>query len=415
MMLYTGSVRSLAAIAAGSAVCFLILRAAGLGAQGAAPAPGWVRSVEVVDDGAPVLSEPSTDGVRRGTVAEGTRLPFVRRVAGPGCPAGTWVEVGEGSYVCEHQLRASPEPPGGVDLPAVPPGRILPLEYAFVAFDGTRAYGHPSESWVDEYVEAMGEGFGIIVTERRTYEGVRFVRTRGRLWIEEAAVRYARGSDFHGVELSTEAPLDLAWVLREGAPVHARPRGPIVRREGRRAVVHVTGVERGWAHLADGTAMRDRDLARARSSAPPPEVEGDERWSDVDVEEQVLVAYEGARPVYATLVSTGRDSPRHRTPTGTFRVWVKLDFSDMDDLERTDVERNYLIESVPWVQYFEGSNGLHAAFWHDDFGTRRSHGCVNLAPRDARFLFGFTRPALPTGWHAVLPTPAERATVVRVR
>ena len=94
---------------------------------------------------------------------------------------------------------------------------------------------------------------------------------------------------------------------------------------------------------------------------------------------------------------------------------MKLAYSDMDNLERDDVSENYALERVPWVQYFEGANGLHAAFWHDDFGRRKSHGCVNLSPRDARTLFDFTEPALPTGWTAIFPQPDTPATIVRVR
>ena len=100
---------------------------------------------------------------------------------------------------------------------------------------------------------------------------------------------------------------------------------------------------------------------------------------------------------------------------GVHRIWAKLAFSDMDNLQREDLSRNYAIERVPWVQYFAGSNGLHAAFWHDDFGRRKSHGCVNLSPADARFLFDFSEPALPPGWSAVLPNDDERATIVNVR
>jgi lipoprotein-anchoring transpeptidase ErfK/SrfK len=161
--------------------------------------------------------------------------------------------------------------------------------------------------------------------------------------------------------------------------------------------------------------MRARDLARARPSDRPGSVAPNERWIDVDVTQQVMVAYEGDRAVYATLVSTGRPARTHATPLGEHRIWVKLATSDMDDLEREDVESNYMIEAVPWVQFFEGANGFHAAFWHDDFGRRRSHGCVNLSPRDARWLFGFTGPALPDGWYAILPTDADRGTLVRVR
>ena len=58
---------------------------------------------------------------------------------------------------------------------------------------------------------------------------------------------------------------------------------------------------------------------------------------------------------------------------------------------------------------------LHTAYWHDQFGTRRSHGCVNLSPKDARWLYGFTSPAVPDGWVAVHPTDNDRGTFVRVR
>ena len=83
--------------------------------------------------------------------------------------------------------------------------------------------------------------------------------------------------------------------------------------------------------------------------------------------------------------------------------------------ERRDVDHNYSIEQVPWVQYFEGAYGLHAAFWHDRYGEKRSRGCVNLSARDARWLFGFTQPALPAGWYAILPTEKQPGTLVVVR
>jgi hypothetical protein len=86
----------------------------------------------------------------------------------------------------------------------------------------------------------------------------------------------------------------------------------------------------------------------------------------------------------------------------------------MDDLERIDQESNYAIEGVPWVQYFSEGIALHAAFWHDQFGHRHSHGCVNLSPRDARRVFEATSPTLPPGWDAILSTDAAPGTVVHV-
>jgi lipoprotein-anchoring transpeptidase ErfK/SrfK len=146
-------------------------------------------------------------------------------------------------------------------------------------------------------------------------------------------------------------------------------------------------------------------------------VDAGERWIDVDLATQTLVAYEGRTPVFATVVSTGRG--RHgsatATPVGTHRIWVKLLSSDMDNLEDDAASRYYRIEDVPWVQYFSKGVGLHGAFWHRSFGRVRSHGCVNLAPLDAERLFYWTGPHLPAGWSAVHPAPHDLGTIVRVR
>ncbi len=245
------------------------------------------------------------------------------------------------------------------------------------------------------------------------FDGQSFVRTRRGLWVLRDEVRPARGSEFAGVTLQEGAPLDLAWVKPREARVYSGRGGRVERRVGRREVVHVASESRGWVELREGGFMRTRDLHIARGAAPP---EGSpSTWIDVDTGEQTLVFYRGEQPVFATLVSSGRAGAGHATPLGVHRVWVKLAYSDMDNLQRDDVESNYAIERVPWVQYFEGANGLHAAFWHDDFGRRKSHGCVNLSPRDARTIFDLTEPALPAGWTAIFPREDEATTVVRVR
>jgi lipoprotein-anchoring transpeptidase ErfK/SrfK len=160
--------------------------------------------------------------------------------------------------------------------------------------------------------------------------------------------------------------------------------------------------------------MKTSDLSRATLAAPPAGVGPSDRWIDVDIEQQVLVAYAGPTPLFATLVSTGRNTKQSQTPLGTHEIWVKLAYSDMDDIDSSDAPSNYSIQDVPWVQFFKGSYGFHAAFWHDDFGHRRSHGCVNLSPADARYLFTFTQPILPPGWNAILPIPEDHPTLVQV-
>jgi hypothetical protein len=73
----------------------------------------------------------------------------------------------------------------------------------------------------------------------------------------------------------------------------------------------------------------------------------------------------------------------------------------MSDLGPEAGDDRYSIDDVPWTEYFAGSIALHGAFWHNSFGLRRSHGCVNLSPYDAHRVFNHTWPEVPVGWHGV--------------
>ena len=92
--------------------------------------------------------------------------------------------------------------------------------------------------------------------------------------------------------------------------------------------------------------MRTSDLARTSLESPPEGLSSGERWLDIDISEQVLVAYEGERPVFATLVSTGRARRGSETPLGSHRIWVKLAFSDMSNLRYEDAPSHYAISAT---------------------------------------------------------------------
>src|SRR5262249_49621683 len=78
-------------------------------------------------------------------------------------------------------------------------------------------------------------------------------------------------------------------------------------------------------------------------------------------------------------------------------------------------EGSFELRDVPYVEYFSSGYALHAAYWHDVFGEARSHGCINLSPIDAHYLFGWSDPPVPDGWHAVFTTKdAPRGTLVYV-
>jgi hypothetical protein len=165
-----------------------------------------------------------------------------------------------------------------------------------------------------------------------------------------------------------------------------------------------------------GFWVRRLDLMLA-TPEPPADVKDDERWIDVDLGKQLLVAFEGLHPVYATRVSSGRRFPwdpthDHPTPTGSYRIYEKHISTTMDGDVASDGP--YSIEDVPWVMYFLGSYALHGAFWHNLFGSTRSHGCINLSPIDAKELFFWADPQLPKGWHGVFQTASKSGSRVIV-
>jgi hypothetical protein len=172
-----------------------------------------------------------------------------------------------------------------------------------------------------------------------------------------------------------------------------------------------------WLRIASQRWLRAADVRQVNWREPPHDVGPNERWLDVDTSRQTLVAYEGSRPVFATLVSTGKGPPNspQATPLGHHRIWVKLVSTDMTNLEDSEANRYYAIEEVPWVMFFKHGYGLHGAFWHDSFGTRRSHGCINLSPKDAHFIFEWAGPEVPLGWRASHPTTYDPGTLVVVR
>lgn len=122
-------------------------------------------------------------------------------------------------------------------------------------------------------------------------------------------------------------------------------------------------------------------------SQRPEEVGPDEKWIEINLDQQVVIAHEGDRPVYATLTSTGRRA--YPTAQGLFRIWSSLREAPM---RWENSVPPYSLANVPWIMYFNQDQGLHAAYWHDLFGSVRSAGCVNLSPHDAYWLFQWTDP-----------------------
>ncbi len=107
----------------------------------------------------------------------------------------------------------------------------------------------------------------------------------------------------------------------------------------------------------------------------------------VDRSEQMLYAYDGETLFMSATTSTGLDNTP--TPRGTFTIYRKTPSRYMQGpLPNINSDDYYDLPGVPWNLYFtEGGAVIHGAYWHDKFGTKYSHGCVNLSPKDARKIY----------------------------
>ena len=290
-------------------------------------------------------------------------------------------------------LAAGPEPEAEAAL--------LPYEYARVWQKPVPVYAAPGDparmppidtllppdSWVsiDEVVEQNG---------RQWY------RIANQAYVLAEDVLPGAPSLFHGVTITQTLTYPLAFIATQGLNVRARPGAtpdnPPIAAVNRYDVVDYLGSQPAgdaiWHQIGDNQYVHGAYVRVVYPVQRPAGVHADARWIAVDLAQQTLSAYEGDRMVFATLVSTGR--PPWFTPKGLNRIWIKQQTGDMQGgiVERGDY---YALQDVPWIMYFNRDVGLHAAYWHDRFGYPSSHGCVNLSPRDAKWLFDWATPQLP--------------------
>jgi len=250
------------------------------------------------------------------------------------------------------------------------------------------------------------------------------ISQKGNEYVLASAVRADAPSQFKGTRLGDDTgwSVPFAFVSPRNHWLQAwsyhKPNAIVNRQLAARTPVPILEVAEGKDgkpiayRIGDEEWMAPADLRIFEPAAPPPTLSANERWIDVDLDAQILVAFEGDLAVYATLISSGiKDTP---TQTGVYRIWMKESEADMKNLKAEDP---YSVATVPWTQYFysEDDLALHTAYWHDEFGRPRSHGCINLAPRDARWLYYWSDPQMPPGWTMTTGVIEAPGSLVRIR
>lgn len=416
-----------------------------------------------------VYSEPNSRSERAGVLRRGARVRVGPELEGRGCREGRWHPVAPVGYICSGRtMRIGEEPPHlaftptpprmdaptpydygrnrktGIPLYRRPPREsemVAEREYqAWLAAERARkAAGPPpdagpmtpeereeaEEAWEEErerrantgpIAQRLKNGFYVTIERIVIENGLRWVRTSELNYVDARAIHKRRIPVINGAVLGDELTLPIAINNRSTRSRTIDERGRV--KAGREIESYTPMPVLGEMQLGSTTyyTIGDNEIVdadrviRINASDPPEGVGPNEKWIDVSLSSQTLVAYEGPRPVFATLVSTGKQG--HRTPEGEFRITSKFISTNMSDAPEGD--EPYLIEDVPWTMYFNLAIALHGAFWHSRFGRERSHGCVNLAPADARWLFMWVGPDLPEGWHGVTSTEENPGTRVFV-
>lgn len=360
-------------------------------------------------------SNPKTIGlVRRGTLLRG-----VKTAEGPGCAKGHWYALAQQGYACEghgfmtatsadsapHQLRpdlrkATPYRYGKVNSRNALRYFRMPSASEQREIDRTQS---KSKVWPDPVAGRLDGDYFVAIDREEASGKRRYFRTVLGRYVSVADVDLKTPSDMHGELLNAQMRLPLAFVYSDDpAPLiqrNADKREP-VGLAYKHARFHVEKTarwdERDVAVGQDGLAVERQYLRIAKRQPRPRGISAAQKWLHVDLDRQTLVAYEGDRAVFATLVSTGREG--HDTPTGLFHIHEKHKTVTMRGSDASGV---FEVSEVPWTMFYHRGYALHGAYWHDDFGKVRSHGCVNLSPVDARWLFQFTTGQLPQGWHAI--------------
>lgn len=141
------------------------------------------------------------------------------------------------------------------------------------------------------------------------------------------------------------------------------------------------------------------------------EATGEEKWIEVDLTNQRIKAHEGDRVVYDFPMSSGKFV---KTPTGEYRIWSKFKYTKMEGGVK-GTGTYYYLPNVPYTMYFYQGFGIHGTYWHNNFGTPMSHGCVNVSIPHAEKLFYWAGPVIDAETNALRATGDNPGTRVVVQ
>lgn len=298
---------------------------------------------------------------------------------------------GPGGYARQMLAAGVPYPLPALTIePLRPYLGLTPDAYGKVITDAAPVFRHPLEALAGfPPVRVWEKGFvyASLIGQVTVGDQLFYQINRGE-FMRSADLEPVRPSAYGGTYFTTPPTTAVGWVIHnvQLTAVPGQAAAPGAPSAGRYQFFQVLGVQHldgfNWYLIGPDMWIHQHDVAIVQPTPPPG---ADANSIAVDTFEQSLGFYQNGQLVYATLVSSG--SRYFPTRLGTFKVWAKLTHGKMSGAYFDDRSDFYFLEDVPWILYYDGDRALHGAYWHDKFGARSSHGCVNLAPRDARWIF----------------------------
>lgn len=386
-----------------------------------------------VDKATPIFARPALDAPKIGLMRAGAMVARAQEpISTTGCPGG-WYPIHPRGFICVDQGATTNLAHPTLAVMKTLPSRdgMLPYQYR----------GTKKETAVYEWDRAKGAAVKEVGKLKKNSRlavigswsaqlpkggmAELAMLPDGRFVIAEH-LEESTGSDFKGTVLNETNQLPVAFVVRQGIrswdiEVKTAEKGEQLEPL---TMVPLTGRFREigdikfWA-TADGHYVRHRDVTTVRRRDSYPDfVTANLKWIDISVVTGTFVLYEGKKAVYATLCSVGHDrlgdpETGPTTQLGTFNVTGKhLSTSEPGKKPFAEEIDAY---DVPWVQMLSSGQMIHGALWHSRFGIEYGPGNIQLSPADAAYLFAWTTPALPDGWHGLLDVPEGEKVVVHIR
>lgn len=277
---------------------------------------------------------------------------------------------------CLEEIKANPAPT--VDPIEVDKREVGAYSF-FKVLPDTATYDEPNGN----VVGSINNGFTYVIVIAQK-DG--FAQLRNKTWVKRTQIKQSYASSYSGVIVKGLA-FPMAWVIQAVIPSE-EPGGsnkkttPAIPRYTRLNIYAIRKVGQWeWYLVGAGQWVEQRKVARIMPVARA--ADSAEKWVNVNLYEQVLTAYEGDKLVFATLISSGL--PDFQTNQGTFKVWSRQTSTPMSGaMGQPDF---YSLPAVPYVMFFDNDISLHGTYWHDGFGFKHSHGCVNMSIADAKWVF----------------------------